>query len=75
VPDDRFQAFLDLKDREERKRWLKEGGTVLEVTADEVLAAPEAFLARAKGGQADEEVGSSEGSRPIVERLEARSLR
>jgi hypothetical protein len=75
VPDDRFQAFLALKDREERKRWLKEGGTVLEVTADEVLAAPEAFLARAKGGQADEEVGSSEGSRPIVERLEARSLR
>jgi hypothetical protein len=75
VPDERFRAFLTLKDKEERKRWLTEGGTVLEVIADEVLAAPEAFLARAKGGQEDEEADSSEDSRPIVERLEARSLR
>jgi hypothetical protein len=75
VPDDRFQAFLALKDREERKRWLKEGGTVLEVTADEVLAAPEAFLARAKGGREDEEVVGSEGNRPVIEHLEVRSLR
>jgi hypothetical protein len=50
--------------------------TVLEVTADEVLAAPEAFLARAKGGREDEEVvGSSEGNRPVIERLEVRSQR
>jgi hypothetical protein len=75
VPDDRFQAFLALKDREERKRWLKEGGTVLEVTADEVLAAPEAFLARAKGGREGDAAESGESSEPIIERLEARSLR
>jgi hypothetical protein len=40
------------------------------------LAAPEAFLARAKGGQEDEEVvGSSEGNRPAIEHLEVRSQR
>jgi hypothetical protein len=76
VPDERFKAFLALKDKEGRRNWLKEGGTVLEVTADEVLAAPEAFLARAKGGREDEEVvGGSEGNQPVIERLEARSLR
>jgi len=75
VPDERFKAFLALKDKEGRRNWLKEGGTVLTVVADEVLAAPEAFLARAKGGQADEEVGSSEGNQPVIERLEVRSLR
>jgi hypothetical protein len=76
VPDERFKAFLALKDREGRRNWLKEGGTVLEVVADEVLAAPEAFLAQAKGGREDEEVvGSSEGNQPVIERLEARSLR
>jgi hypothetical protein len=75
VPDDRFQAFLALKDREERKRWLKEGGTVLEVTADEVLAAPEAFLARAKGGREGDAAESGESSEPIIERLEVRSQR
>jgi hypothetical protein len=76
VPDERFKAFLALKDKEGRRNWLKEGGTVLEVTADEVLAAPEAFLARAKGRQGDEEVvGSSEGNRLVIERLEVRSQR
>jgi hypothetical protein len=75
VPDDRFQAFLALKDREERKRWLKEGGTVLEVTADEVLAAPEAFLARAKGRREGDAAESGESSEPIIERLEVRSQR
>jgi hypothetical protein len=75
VPDDRFQAFLALKDREERKRWLKEGGTVLEVTADEVLAAPEAFLARARSGREGDAAESGESSEPIIERLEVRSQR
>jgi hypothetical protein len=76
VPDERFRAFLALKDTEGRRNWLKEGGTVLEVTADEVLAAPEAFWARTKGGREDEEVvGSSEGHQPVIERLEVRSQR
>jgi hypothetical protein len=75
VPDERSRAFLALKDKEERKRWLKEGGTVLEVTADEVLAAPEAFLARAKGGREGDAAESGESSEPIIERLEVRSQR
>jgi hypothetical protein len=75
VPDDRFQAFLALKDREERKRWLQGGGTVLEVIADEVLAAPEAFLARARGGQESDAAESGRSSEPVIERLEVRSQR
>jgi hypothetical protein len=75
VPDERFKAFLALKDKEGRRNWLKEGGTVLEVTADEVLAAPEAFLARAKGEREDEEVVGSEDNQPVIERLEVRSQR
>jgi hypothetical protein len=75
VPDERFRAFLALKDREERKRWLQGGGTVLEVIADEVLAAPEAFLARARGGQESDAAESGRSSEPVIERLEVRSQR
>jgi hypothetical protein len=75
VPDERFKAFLALKDKEGRRNWLKEGGTVLEVTADEVLAAPEAFLARAKGRREGDAIEGGENSEPIIERLEVRSQR
>jgi hypothetical protein len=75
VPDERFRAFLALKDKEGRRNWLKEGGTVLEVVADEVLAAPEAFQARAKGGREGDAAESGESSEPIIERLEVRSQR